>query len=138
MVHKLTIILVIASLGIVGSCGSGQLPVAPAGGKVLYRGKSLEFGSVMFQPNAGPPARGIIQPDGTFQLSTYGVNDGAVLGTHRVRVACFESQQANAPARAEAGLGKSLIPSKYANLASSGLHVEVKPDAEPYVFELSD
>ena len=105
---------------------------------MLYRGKPLEFGSVLFQPDAGPPARGVIKLDGTFQLSTHGLDDGAVIGRHRVRIACFESQQANAPARAESGLGRSMIPSKYCNLTSSGLHVEVKVKNEPFVFELSD
>lgn len=138
MMRKTLVALLLASIGGVAGCGNGKLPVAPVNGKVLYRGKSLEFGSVMFQPDAGPPARGIIQPDGTFQLSTYGVGDGAILGSHRVRVACFQGQQSNNPAKAEAGLGKSLIPPKYSDLAGSGLRAEVKADNKPYVFDLSD
>ena len=32
----------------------------------------------------GKPAQGLIQPDGTFVLSTYGTSDGAVIGRHSV------------------------------------------------------
>ncbi len=34
--------------------------------------------------NIGKPAHASIQPDGSFTLSTYGTNDGAVIGKHRV------------------------------------------------------
>jgi hypothetical protein len=141
MLRKLLVILLLAALGVVDGCGSSQLPVAPAKGQVFYRGKPLAFGSVMFQSNVGPPARGVIQRDGTFQLSTYGTNDGAVIGQHQVRIACFESQiPAGAPvARSgEAGVGKSLIPPRYSNLDTSGLRVEVKAANEPFVFTLAD
>jgi hypothetical protein len=139
MAHKL---LVILSLALLGGCGSRQLPVAPAKGQVFYRGRPLEFGAVMFQPGIGPPARGVIQPDGRFQLSTYGANDGAVIGPHQVRITCFESQRpaGGVPTRtkAEAGVGKSLIPPKYTNFDSSGLRVEVKTANEPFLFKLAD
>lgn len=139
MARKLPVILLLAVLG---GCGSKQLPVAPAKGQVFYRGKPLEFGAVMFQPSIGPPARGVIQPDGSFQLSTYNTNDGAIIGPHQVRITCFESQRpvGSGPAntKAEPGVGKSLIPPKYTNLDSSGLRVEVKAANEPFVFKLAD
>jgi hypothetical protein len=34
--------------------------------------------------NLGKPAQGLIQPDGTFTMSTYGTDDGAVIGPHKV------------------------------------------------------
>jgi hypothetical protein len=142
MAQKLAISLALVALSATGGCGSGKLPVAPAKGQVFYQGKPLEFGSVMFQPSAGPPARGIIQPDGSFQLSTYGANDGAIIGLHQVRVACFESQRpaGSAPpaGKGEAGVGRSLIPAKYSNLDTSELLVEVKAANEPFVLNLAD
>ena len=34
--------------------------------------------------NLGKPAQALIQSDGSFTMSTYGTNDGAVVGKHRV------------------------------------------------------
>jgi hypothetical protein len=142
MRHALIPFLLFAALGVLGGCGNKQLPVAPAKGQVFYQGKPLEFGSVMFQSVEGPPARGVILPDGTFQLSTYGANDGAVVGQHQVRIACFTSQRPSngdpAARKGEVGVGSSLIPSKYSNFDTSDLRVEVKAANEPFVFKLAD
>ena len=121
-------------------CGGDQLPVAPAEGKVLLDGKPLEFGAVMLQPEAGPPARGTISPDGSFTLSTYGNGDGAIIGKHRVRITCFESQRPGYEpdtSQGEPGVGESLIPRKYQRLEQSGLEFEIKEQNEPLVFELT-
>jgi hypothetical protein len=131
-------LLVFATVG----CGSNQLPVAPVEGQVLYRGKAIESGSVMFQPTMGPPAKGVIKPDGTFRLSTYGVDDGAVIGQHKVRIASV-GRQADAPIQpgdspSEAIRGSRLIPEKYSYFESSGLTAEVKEENEAYVLKLTD
>lgn len=142
--RNLTILLAllsIAGLCLVAGCGGDRLPVAPAEGKVLYNDTPLEFGSVTFQPKAGPPARGTIQSDGTFVLSTYGTGDGAIIGPHEVRITCFESQRPGYEvdtSQEEAGVGKPLIPRKYANPGESGLKADVKEENEPFVFELTD
>src|SRR6476620_3166559 len=77
---------------LLAGCNRGPKMV-PVTGKVIYNGKPLEFGVVMFQPPSGQPAQGKIQPDGTFTLSTYRLNDGAVVGKHKIRVACYESMR---------------------------------------------
>jgi hypothetical protein len=123
---------------LLAGCNRGPL-VVPVSGKVLYNGKPLQFGSVTFQPPSGQPAQGEIQHDGTFVLSTYRPNDGAVVGTHKVRVACYESQK-NLAARSpgEQSLGRLLIPTKYTFFDQSGLTAEVRPDENaPLVFELT-
>jgi hypothetical protein len=122
--------------------GSGckQTPrVVPVAGKVLYNGKPLPFGSVMFQPDQGQAAVGDIQADGSFKLSSYGPDDGAVPGKHKVSVSCYEGHR---PGKASGdSLGKLLIPLKYTRFGSSGLSAEVKdtPGKEPQeiVLELS-
>ncbi len=122
-------------------CGGDRLPVAPVEGKVTYQGKPLEFGAVIFQPAAGPGASGTIQPDGTFRLSTYGNEDGAVVGAHKVAFSCFDSQSPDAPPpdpSKEPGLGKPLIPRKYLSAETSGLTAEVKSRNEPFEFILTD
>ena len=128
-------------LAAVCGCGRDKLDVAPAKGKVTYNGKALEFGSVVFQPEKGIPARGDIQPDGTFVLGTYGESDGAIIGKHRVRVTCNESQRPGytPPTGEEAGVGKSLIPKKYTRAQTSGLTEEVKAGGpNEFTFDLKD
>lgn len=130
--------LVLISLGALAGCGDNHLPTAAMEGKVLFRGKPLEFGGVLFQPDAGPPALGAIQSDGTFHLSTYRDGDGAVIGLHRVQISCYDVQRPDAvKARSgEVGVGKSLIPTKYTRYDSSGIRVDVQSQNEPVVIEL--
>jgi hypothetical protein len=134
--HRGAVLLALAAS--VSGCNRGPTMV-PVIGKVLYNGKPLEFGSIAFQPASGQPAQSDIQTDGTFQLSTYRLHDGAVVGPHKVRVACYESQRPNTARQSgEQKLGKSLIPQKYTYFDQSGLTAEVKESGnEQFVFELS-
>ncbi len=77
-------------------CGSGlkEFPTAETGGTLACQGKPVANVMVFFEPLAegesavvGKPAMGITDAVGSFQLSTYGDGDGAVVGKHRVRVA---------------------------------------------------
>ena len=83
----------------------------------------------MFQPKSGRPARGTIQPDGSFELSTFSPGDGAVVGHNRVRITCYEGQEKandlDDATRAELSLGRSLIPKRYTSYGSSGLTFDV-------------
>ncbi len=63
-------------------------------GNVTYNGKKVTAGNLTFFPDvpeeqveAGKPAVATIQPDGSYQLSTYSKNDGALPGTYRVAYA---------------------------------------------------
>jgi len=129
----LTVLSVVALL-----CGCTQTPsVVPVSGKVLYNGEPLPFGIVMFQPEKGQAAQGEIQPDGSFQLSTYGPNDGAVPGLHKVSVRCFSTQKAGADGGDAGAPGRLLIPQQYTRFGMSGLSADVKPGStEPIVLEL--
>jgi hypothetical protein len=132
----LGVVLLAFSLLIAG-CNRGPAMVHVTG-KVVYNGKPLEFGTVTFQPPSGQPARGDIQPDGSFTLSTYRLNDGAVLGKHKVRVACYESQRPNtAKQPGDQSLGKLLIPQKYTFFEQSGLAADIhEGENPPITFEL--
>jgi hypothetical protein len=114
--------------------------MVPVTGKVLYNGNPLEFGSVTFQPPRGQAARGKIQSDGAFSLSTYEPGDGAVVGLHKVRITCYESQRAPlTPGAGEQSLGKLLIPTRYTLFDQSGLTADVQTgQSEPFLFELGD
>ena len=121
--------------------GCTKQEYAPVSGKVLYKGQPLQFGSVMFQPDAGQPAFGYIKEDGTFYMSTNNDGDGARIGVNKVRVACFQTQkpQADGTLSGEAALGPSLIPAKYNSVEHSGLVVEVPPEGKKdIVLELVD
>jgi hypothetical protein len=125
---------------LLSGCDRGP-QLAPVRGKVLFDGKPLEFGSVMFQPKSGQPARSEIRPDGTFELTTIRQGDGAVVGANHVRVTCWEGQRPAAPGAgqdAEAALGASLIPKKYMSFEHSGITIEVKPEGhDALVIELT-
>ena len=111
--------------------------MVPVTGQVVYNGEPLPFGIVMFQPEQGQAAQGEIQPDGTFQLSTYGPNDGAVPGHHKVSVRCFSTQKAGADGGDAGAPGRLLIPQQYTRFGMSGLSADVKPGStEPIVLEL--
>lgn len=74
-------------------CGSGDFPVAPTTGIVLCEGKPVALVQVYFEPlgtakspYVGKQGLAVTDSKGRFVLSTYGANDGAVIGRHRVRV----------------------------------------------------
>ena len=100
--------------------------MAPVEGKVLLNGQPMTAGRVMTTPPSGRGANGIIQVDGTFELKTHNVGDGALVGTHTVAVVAYEGK-ATGP---EAGPGKLLVPQRYINDMTSGLTIEVKADEE--------
>ena len=123
----------------VAGCNRGPR-VAPVSGVVKFKGQPLEFGAVMTQPAQGQPARGMIQSDGSFVLSTFDEGDGAIVGTHKVRVSCYEAQRDGMQAtEGEVSLGKLLIPRKYTLYDQSGLSLEVPKDGnDQVVLELTD
>jgi hypothetical protein len=131
-----TLVLFAALIG----CDNGP-QIVPLKGKVTYKGEPLKFGSVMLQPIAGQPATAVIEPDGTFVLSTNKPGDGATVGENRVRVTSYEGQAPDAKrsAQTELALGNSLIPVKYTDTTSSGIVVDVKPEGnEDLLIELTD
>lgn len=143
--RKWSTIRIAAALGIAGlltmaGCDSGP-EMVPVEGKVIYQGSPLEFGGVMFQPvGGGDLARGQIEPDGTFVLTTKTVGDGVKRGPCRVRVTAFEAQQHGGDRskfEGETPLGNSVIPSKYQSFGASGIEIEVTQDLpQPVIIEL--
>jgi hypothetical protein len=96
-VVRFAVVLCLSGIGLlVGCSGSEQFDVAPVKGKVICSGKPVSEGLVQFAPisatvasttKVGRPGKsgaGEIQPDGTFEISTYEMGDGAVVGKCRV------------------------------------------------------
>lgn len=84
-------------LGLAG-CGGGleRLPTASVTGTVTCNGKPVDSIIVLFEPlgsgEAGKQGYAVADADGNFTVSTYGNNDGAVIGKHRVRVMAPDKQ----------------------------------------------
>lgn len=131
--------LVIGTIGAGVGC-SEQEPLVPITGRVFLDDKPLEFGAVMMQPPSGFPSTGIIQSDGSFEMTTHGLGGGARLGVNKIRVTCFEGQRPSniRDGDSERPVGRSYIPRRYNNYAN-GLTVEIKPDSnEPLEIRLTD
>ncbi len=118
-------VLAVVLLASCWGCGSNAGPYAgktvPVKGKVTYKGKPLTQGEILFEPDSGREANGNIQPDGTFELSTFKAGDGAVPGKHRVAVSGTSKKDA--------------VPVKYKNTSSSKTQVEVTEGKSEYVVD---
>jgi hypothetical protein len=133
--HLKVLVTAVSLVVLVAGCSKTD-EYAAVRGQVFYNDQPLGQGVVMFQPAAGPPARGTIQSDGTFELETVDRGAGARIGTNRVRISARELPKNY---DTEIGLGKTLIPLRYNDIATSGLTAEVKGDSnEPFVFHLKD
>lgn len=117
----------------VGGCGGSTSEIAPVSGIVELDGQPMtgfHHAAVVFTPVGGRLATGKIGPDGTFRLTTYGAEDGAVVGTAKVSV----SATVDAPAAKSADrLGASVrwvIPRKFGSADASGMTCEVRPGEE--------
>jgi hypothetical protein len=123
-------------------CGGPRL--GKVTGRVTVDGRPVTEGVVMFFPADGPAAVGSIRPDGSYVLTTFRNEDGAVLGKHRVSIhatrvgAGYLAAPKNIDdeielSRKRAGTSKVLVagavtwlvPEKYSLPESSGLTAEV-------------
>ena len=120
-------LLSVFAFSLVG-CGSDGPELVPASGVVMYDGKPLASGSVMFQPERGRHSRADIQPDGTFVMTTFHEFDGATIGPQMVRVASMGKPQVDDSG--EEFAGKSLIPRRYSNFRTSGITVDIPPEGD--------
>ncbi len=116
----LATVALLLSVGCSSSEPTGALTAAVKG-KVTFKGQPVTKGTVAFEPDGGgKEAFGTIQPDGTFIMTTYKKEDGAVLGKHRVSVS-------------NAGIS---VPLKYASYSASKVEVEVTAEKTEYPIEL--
>ena len=128
---RLFVLISILTLALTG-CNSAK--THPVNGTVKFKdgadgsalaGYIVDFESVEQKVSGS----GEVQADGTFKISTYGDNDGAVPGKHRVAV----SPPLPLP---DVTPPKPLIPTKLGGLETSGLEVEIKPGSNDVVLEL--
>lgn len=117
-------------------------------GIITDQGKPLVKARVTFQPTmkGTQAAIGVTDVAGKYSLSTFGQNDGAIVGPCKVAIELRapyegklpESMGAAVAAAEFANQGKPLIPEKYFSPENSGLSAEVKPGRNTFDFSLRD
>lgn len=119
--NAMSYLLAVLLVGGLSGCRErdNTLPSAPVTGVVVYNGKPLGFGRIMFVHDSGHTTGADLAADGRFLLTAY-------QGTNRVAVECLEVDRPGSnKSRSRAGNDKSLIPSQYANYSTSRLTFEV-------------
>ena len=114
--------LVLAASG----CGPSHPPTYPVIGKVVFEnGEACQLGTIEFRSlDHLVSARGKIEKDGSFKLSTWEPDDGAVAGKHQVIVQqLIITEDLSFAAH---GHGPRVNP-RYGDYATSGLEVVVEP-----------
>ncbi len=111
-------------------CRGHELNTAPVRGTVTLDGKPLARGTVIFTPTQGRSANGRIQSDGSFNLSTYGDGDGAIVGSHKIAV--YEAPVEREPGKFDVDRPQlpAKIPELYRDPDRSGLSFDVQADEE--------
>jgi hypothetical protein len=121
-------------------CGDGKpaLPKATVTGIVTYQGKPLGIGKVVFlHCRSGQGTAVNLNADGRFTLSVF-------QGENQVTVESLTDEPGSSGGgqHVARGLGmpawKSRIPVRYAEFATSGLTLDVKPDNNEATFVLRD
>ncbi len=143
--------LMVLVAGLLIGCGdSGHEETASVTGTVTLEGTPVTKGSITFYPPKGRPAMGSIQSDGTYSLTTFDQDDGALLGNHRVTItaketvggpptpASLEDEIKQAGKTSPQSLAKVvwLVPQEYSNRKTSKLEAEVVSGSNTHDFNL--
>jgi hypothetical protein len=109
-------------VGLAGCKGEARVPVFPVTGQVnTFDGEIPAGANVTLHAQSPVPGDvapvGKVQPDGSFQIGTYDVADGAPAGEYVVTVEWFKP--------VEQGRGPNVLPKKYSTPASSPVRVSV-------------
>lgn len=125
----------LVALSAVG-CGSGTSGVS---GKVTMNGQPVTGGSLTFSPistggtDAGKPAAGNVQSDGSYVLGTDSEKDGAAAGRYKV---LYSAPAAKYPDGVEPQPGMQPTYSPFQNMIPKTAEVEVKSGSNTIDIEL--
>ena len=126
--------LAVALLVSFAGCNSGQLPTYPVQGTIRFEdGSNVRFGDIEFYSvDHRLNARGKVNRDGKFTVTTYSDGDGAVAGTHKIVVLQITGSYLTAGLadQIEHDHGE-LIHSKYFDYRTSGLECTIEPGENP-------
>jgi hypothetical protein len=127
-------------------CGSDELSLHETGGVVMWKGQPLPEATVTFTSDTGPPAIGMTNEKGEFELNTLG-RSGAAAATYGVAISAMKDSRPISPDEAQtikteelAKIRKSVIPAKYSHPRTSGLSQTVTDDPAKnrFTFDLKD
>src|SRR5262245_15660650 len=116
----------------------GEEPLIPVEGQVTVGGKPLTTGTVVYHPDPAKgnkslhEPRGELGPDGRYQLVTGTQAVGAPPGWYKVTVYAGVKINPQDPYSPE----KSLTRPKYGDQNTSGLALEVRPEAPARAYDL--
>lgn len=125
-------LLAIVATGLVVGCSDvgDQKATAKVTGRVMYEGKPVPGGSLMFSPvrdaktpMSGKAGQAVVKSDGTYFVTTYANGDGAVVGKHQVSFSPPAMAQTEAPAGAHVQTAAAESP--YAGLTPKQTDVSV-------------
>ena len=106
--------------------------VAPVLGRITLSGRALGPGRIYFMPpTGGKAAVGRFGPDGRYMLSTFVLNDGAIVGHHRVMLSDLS------PENQKSGLCRPIIPPAYSNPTTTPLTADVTRGRNEIDFDLT-
>lgn len=123
----------ILTLGCHGSRFDSQVS-----GTVKLDGQPIGPGVVIFAPDDGKtnPARGAIQPDGTYELKT-SRDVGLAPGKYKVSLQIVEIPADVVPGQRDMRPTKSRIPEKYSDTNSSGFEFDVAAGSNTIDIEMT-
>ncbi len=114
--------------------------VVPVGGKVFYRGSPAAGAEIVFPrldaatKKPAESARGRVEADGSFRLTTYRAFDGALAGEYQVSITWYPPTSVRGGPR-----GANRLPDRYARPETSKLTATVESGGpSEFVFELTD
>jgi len=132
-------LLLLGSL-VLGGCGDGRPETIPVRGRITWNGSPVSGGRIMFYPEHGRPAMGVIGSDGHYSLDTFEP------GRHRVTIHATQTAESGGPKSfAEELSGVSgvaevnlqwLVPEEYSRRETTPLTAEVVPEHNTIDFDL--
>jgi hypothetical protein len=149
-------VLLASTIGCGG--GSDHLPRGQVTGKVTLNGEPVSAATILFRPETGRAGRGKVENGVIVDASTYGGNDGIVLGSHKIAVQPIPEVAPVTTSRMDESpiSGKSVqplpsyakdmsqpkakpvdIPAKYQDPDRSGLTAEITDDGNELSLELT-
>jgi len=107
-----------------GCSRSASSSAYPVHGEVFFNGKPATGAAVHFHPLEGEectPAFAIVKEDGSFEMSTFGTNDGAEPGNYAVTINWRKEERVDD----ELVVSPDLLGERYSKAEISGLKVTV-------------
>jgi len=126
--HRSGQLLLACCVIVAAGCSDGRPTRVPVSGQVLIDGQPLTRGTVKFVPENGRPSAGKIGEDGSFKLTCYDGDDGALMGKHRVQVTANRIISDNKI--------EWYAPRNYADFRASGITIDVTKPVDDVKIEL--